>query len=78
MLKNKVYISEDESKTDKLALEKKIHKMIYKKIEDYSNIDKDNKYSFKYLFDIRKLYLFLKVPLWVHNYYFHIINYLSR
>ena len=41
MLKNKIYITEDESKIDELALEEMIPKIIYKKIlEDYSNKDK--------------------------------------
>ena len=41
MLKNKIYITEDESKIDELALDEMIPKMIYKKIlEDYSNKDK--------------------------------------
>ena len=54
MLKNKIYINEDESKIDELALEEMIPKMIYKKIlEDYSNKDKiakDNKIPLCFLY----------------------------
>ena len=54
MLKNKIYITEDESKIDELALEEMIPKIIYKKIlEDYSNKDKiakDNKIPLCFLY----------------------------
>lgn len=41
MLKNKIYINENEEKIDELALEEMIPNIIYKKIlEDYSNRDK--------------------------------------
>lgn len=54
MLKNKIYITEDESKIDELALDEMIPKMIYKKIlEDYSNKDKiakDNKIPLCFLY----------------------------
>lgn len=54
MLKNKIYINEDESKIDELALEEMIPKIIYKKIlEDYSNkekIAKDNKIPLCFLY----------------------------
>jgi len=54
MLKNKIYITEDESKIDELALDEMIPKIIYKKIlEDYSNKDKiakDNKIPLCFLY----------------------------
>lgn len=54
MLKNKIYITEDESKIDELAVDEMIPKMIYKKIlEDYSNKDKiakDNKIPLCFLY----------------------------